>query len=160
MKESFTETGLYPDIAVGVTTNSDDRVPSILSSLGLDVSPLRWEAHDSTTRILEESKAIRDIDFTVLSYDVGFEKPSHEIFDAARILGDRCLNASDSHTTYVHIGDDLEKDVRAALSAGWGATLLDREGKYPSGSRMTDLMGIFGNGIEVPAWKEGENTSS
>ena len=68
-------------MAVGVITNSDPRVPDVLSSLGLRVSPVRW----GTKTEDPASVASRDyeIDFSVMSYDVGHEKPDRRIFEAA-----------------------------------------------------------------------------
>ena len=74
-----------------------------------------------------------DIDFTVLSYDVGFEKPSPQIFAAADEMlasllqkqGEVKVNVDEWRKVYV--GDEYEKDVAGATRAGWKAVLVDRE---------------------------------
>lgn len=123
-KDSAPRSGLI----VGIITNSDDRVPSILSSLGLSVGPLKLGgAQWDPTQVESLGRKSKDIDFVALSYDIGFEKPDSRIFDTVRKLirqtkGDDC--------ELLHVGDDLEKDVNGAKAAGWGSLLLDREEKY------------------------------
>ena len=99
---------------VGVITNSDDRVPSILSNFGLQVGLCR---HGNASQA--PFKAEDDINFVVLSHDVGSEKPNSRIFDAAKHLVPK-------QERFVHIGDDLQKDYYAAQRAGWEGFLLDR----------------------------------
>ena len=113
---------------VGVITNSDDRVSSILISLGLSVRPfklggMQWD----TTHINASEREAEDINFVALSYDIGFEKPDPRIFQAVR---DLIKQVKDEDCEYLHVGDDLEKDISGAKAAGWGSLLLDREGKY------------------------------
>ncbi|SLM34869.1 HAD-like domain [Lasallia pustulata] len=113
---------------VGVITNSDDRVSSILISLGLSVRPfklagMQWD----TARIDASQRDAEDIKFVALSYDIGFEKPDPRIFQAVRNL---MKQVKDEDFEYLHVGDDPEKDVSGAKAAGWGSLLLDREGKY------------------------------
>ncbi|KAH0103086.1 hypothetical protein KCU60_g9114, partial [Aureobasidium melanogenum] len=68
-------------LVIGVITNSDDRVPDVLTSLGLRVNPLRYNLaiKDSTQEARQAEEAQKhqhpDIDFCVMSYDVGVEKP-------------------------------------------------------------------------------------
>lgn len=100
---------------VGVITNSDNRVPSILSNFGLKVG-LRRHGNDSQASVGPGD----DINFVILSYDVGFEKPDSEIFDAAKQM-------VPGRERFLHIGDDLQKDYYAANRAGWEGILLDRE---------------------------------
>lgn len=102
---------------VGIITNSDNRVPSILSNFGLKVG-LRRHGNDSQASV----KAEDDINFVMLSYDVGFEKPDSKIFDAAKQL-------VPGQERFLHIGDDLQKDYYAAKRAGWEGLLLDRDVK-------------------------------
>ena len=66
-------------------------------------------------------KAEHDINFVMMSYDVGSEKPDSDMFDATEqmLLGpERFL---------LHVGDDVQKDYYAAKRAGWEGFLLDRE---------------------------------
>ena len=102
---------------VGVITNSDDRVPSILSSFGLQVGLSRHGKECQTSFKVED-----DINFVMMSYDVGSGKPDIEIFDATRHM-------LPGHDRFVHVGDDLQKDYYAAKRAGWEGILLDREAK-------------------------------
>ena len=79
-----------------------------------------------------------DIDFVMLSYDVGFEKPDSKIFDATKQM-------LPGQERFVHVGDDLQKDYLGAKRAGWEGVLLDRESNnsWPENagptSRITDL---------------------
>ena len=102
---------------IGIITNSDDRVPSILSSLGLQVGLWR---HGTNSQVC--SKEEDDINFVVMSYDVGSEKPDSKIFDTTKQM-------MPGRERYLHVGDDLQKDYHAAKRAGWDSILLDREVK-------------------------------
>ena len=111
-------------------------MPSILSSFGLQVG-LRRHKNDSQPSF----KAEDDINFLILSYDVGFEKPDSRIFDAAKQM-------VPGQERFLHVGDDLQKDYYAAKRAGWEGFLLDREvgdsqdnvGSIP---RITDLQELI-----------------
>jgi len=116
---------------VGVITNSDDRVPGVLESFGLEIGPRRGTS-DAKSFSVDD-----DVNFVVLSYDIGFEKPHPQIFDAAKQLlqdimadknGSQSCSPSDFETLYV--GDDLEKDYFGARAAGWNAIYLDRQDRY------------------------------
>jgi FMN phosphatase YigB (HAD superfamily) len=120
----------FKKIIVGIITNSDDRVPSILQSFGLQVGPRRA---DSISHVTTKTPPQNDIDFVVLSYDVGHEKPDRRIFEAATSVFERTLievggglDVNDFEKLYV--GDDLEKDYLGAMAAGWHSVLLDRKG--------------------------------
>lgn len=77
-----------------------------------------------------------DIDFAIMSYDVGFEKPHRRVFDAATDVLKNLLSAegqaepSLEDWALVYVGDEVEKDARGSLDAGWDAILMDREGQY------------------------------
>lgn len=118
-------------VVVGVITNSDDRVPDILTALGLRVSSLRYGG-----RPQDVAGGPHDIDFTVMSYDVGYEKPDKRIFAAAEEVLKTKLEAEDGEKSAsqdlsswrkVYVGDEHEKDVVGALGAGWNAVIIDRE---------------------------------
>ena len=128
--------------SVGVLSNSDDRIPLILSDLGLGVGKLRYHVHNSTLH--PDANCPNDIDFVALSYDTGYEKPSTEAFGAARRLG---THVSDGIEQLFHVGDDVEKDVRGAGAAGWKGILLDRNriaksehGRINDLSRLEELL--------------------
>ncbi|KAL8391497.1 hypothetical protein RB595_010207 [Gaeumannomyces hyphopodioides] len=143
-------------VAVGVVTNSDDRIPGVLSSLGLDVGPLRWGWRLPPTGDLTDSsspssggfaEAQYDIDFCCMSRDVGHDKPNPAMFRAARSLANASIGVADeacvgpdwsrrrpmwppypeTEWTSVLIGDDYEKDVGGALGSGWHAVLVGSE---------------------------------
>lgn len=107
-------------------------MPSILSNLGLKVG-LRRHGNDSQASVT----AGDDINFVMLSYDFGFEKPGSEIFDATKQM-------LPGKERYLHVGDDLQKDYYAAKRAGWDGILLDRKAKRTQENvgpirRITDL---------------------
>jgi FMN phosphatase YigB (HAD superfamily) len=121
----------FENIVVGVITNSDDRVPDVLSSFGLDVSQLRYGSHTSSIEGLQNF----DIDFHCMSYDVGVEKPDKFIFEAARhmlaqILTAQCGNATTETASdidgwvRIYVGDEYEKDIVGSMKAGWNPVLL------------------------------------
>jgi FMN phosphatase YigB (HAD superfamily) len=120
----------YKKIMVGVITNSDDRIPGILESLGLKVGSKRF---GQTGQYSPQPNVNNDIDFVVHSYDVGHEKPDKRIFDAATcvlsellVRDGKGLTSNDFEKLYV--GDDAEKDHEGATAAGWHAVLVDRNG--------------------------------
>ena len=120
----------FEKIVVGIITNSDDRVPGILESFGLKINSRRFNTSSQPTKYTSTQD---DIDFVILSYDVGHEKPERRIFSAATsmlteiVAGNKAdLPSEDFEKLYV--GDDLEKDYDGARAAGWHALLLDRNG--------------------------------
>jgi FMN phosphatase YigB (HAD superfamily) len=120
----------YEKIVVGIITNSDDRVPSILESFDLQIAPRRFGGSAQNDK---DSWIPKDIEFVVQSYDVGYEKPDPRIFDAATSMlenflaeDEQGLSAEDFEQLYV--GDELENDFDGATGAGWHAVLLDRNG--------------------------------
>ena len=133
-----------PEPIIGVITNSDDRVPSVLSSLGLEVGRRRYglagEALDPRSNMED------DVDFVVMSYDVGYEKPSRDIFDAAKQLVRSNWGSLNQEDRFIHIGDDLKKDFEGAERAGWESVLLDRDGIHKEhGSRKARALSIIRN---------------
>jgi FMN phosphatase YigB (HAD superfamily) len=123
----------FNNIVVGVITNSDDRIPSILSSLGLAVSPLRYGTYSDLSKLKDKTY---DIDFHCMSYDVGVEKPDKRIFSAAEHMlaqvisarSGKTLGESERETSRwqkMYVGDDYSKDVLGSANAGWNPVLLD-----------------------------------
>lgn len=109
---------------VGLITNSDDRVPGVLSSLGLTVSSLRY---DNTSFSNFDKKKQYDIDFSVMSYDVGCEKPDKRIFSAAEEIWRQLPGGADPRDDEwdkVYVGDEYGKDVVGAQAAGWHSVLI------------------------------------
>ncbi len=124
---------LFNKIVIGVVTNSDDRVPLILSSFGLNVSPVRHGTEIGTGAI---SQKLYDIDFHCMSYDVGAEKPDRLIFDAAELMLAKIISARDGRNAdeakaeaqswdKVYVGDEYSKDVIGAMNASWNAILFE-----------------------------------
>lgn len=81
---------------LGVVSNNDPRLHTILSTLGLS----------------------KHFDFVTTSYETKTEKPNRDIFDAA--LGQAGLPPPSSSASY-HIGASIDSDVVGAKSAGWTA---------------------------------------
>jgi len=148
--------GLWPwdKTIVGVITNSDNRVPGILSSFGVNMGP--WRYFDTETPVPTDGGY--DIDFTVLSYDVGVEKPDRRIFAAAEEMLHHKLKAtfldSDEDSgediraeefEKIYVGDDLYKDVFGAQNAGWSSVLLARD---------ADALGGQGYGLKMEEKEE------
>ena len=133
-----------PELTIGIITNSDDRVPSVLSSLGLEVSPRRCGLTVDSLDPHHNMEAY--IDFVVMSYDVGYEKPSRDVFDAAKQLVRSNWGNADQEDRFVHIGDDLKKDVEGAERAGWESVLLDRDGIHKvHGSQQARALSVIRN---------------
>lgn len=117
---------------VGIITNSDDRVSSILESFGLKVGPRRV---DSSAERSADATVQDDVSFVVLSYDVGYEKPDRRIFEAATQMlketlaedGQGAEEQSIDDFEKLYVGDSLEKDYFGAEAAGWHAVFLDRK---------------------------------
>ena len=140
---------MYNKIVIGVVTNSDDRVPGILSSFGFKVSPLRYG-----TPVEEMDPAAQyDFDFHCMSYDVGVEKPDREMFKSAEVMLSRVIAAREGKVPTeaeldgwrkVYVGDEHVKDVEGARKAGWDAVLLDVKDRYKDVKR---LEGFKGKGI-------------
>ena len=146
---------------VGVVTNSDSRIPAILSSFALNVSARRHKA-PTTAAIMKAEDA--DINFIILSYDVGAEKPDAAIFKAAEeMLGDEAREFEK-----LHVGDDLEKDYFGAEDAGWGRLLLRRSvGENESGVRhvqvedeqgITKTVDAVDSLLELGSWRSKQQT--
>ncbi|KAK4206463.1 hypothetical protein QBC37DRAFT_300748 [Rhypophila decipiens] len=119
----------FDQVIVGAIINSDDRVPDILTSFGLRVSPLRFGTGSHEAR--EGPRTADDIDFTCISDDVNHEKPDTNIFQAADGLAKGIIdlkkkttstesnNADDNNWVRIHVGDEYKHDVDGALGAGW-----------------------------------------
>ncbi|KAB8233043.1 uncharacterized protein BDW43DRAFT_92604 [Aspergillus alliaceus] len=130
--------GPFERVLLGVISNSDDRVPAVLRSLGLVVGGCRADEGVESGRLpgFEERSAaervsaidrVKDVDLVVTSYEAGVEKPSPRIFEVAGRQARALVGAGASEEwTCMHVGDDLEKDYRAAVGAGWDGYFLAR----------------------------------
>jgi FMN phosphatase YigB (HAD superfamily) len=105
------------------------------------------------------------VDFTVLSYDVGAEKPDGRIFGAAEEMLGSLLRREDASSSSssssshdasaegwskVYVGDEYEKDVVGATRAGWKAVLVERE-ENAAGSGREQREGVEWLGGKRPA---------
>lgn len=130
---------------IGVITNSDNRTADILTSMGVRANPIHYG--DKPKRGDFDPEKF-DIDFTVLSYDVGCEKPDRRIFGAAEEMVvsmlERDAGSTQKPDLYdwrkVYVGDEYDKDVVGATNAGWQAVLVGREtaGKRPGVEWLDD----------------------
>ncbi|KKO99016.1 hypothetical protein THAR02_08887 [Trichoderma harzianum] len=134
----------FDKVVIGVVTNSDDRVPSILSSFGLNVSPARFGSEDQMD-VNHEGRY--DIDFHCMSYDVGVEKPDTRIFNAAELMLSRIIAARHGKAPAeadlqswqkVYVGDEYAKDVVGSTDAGWNPVLLDVAGTSTQVTSLED----------------------
>ncbi|ETS73944.1 hypothetical protein PFICI_13810 [Pestalotiopsis fici W106-1] len=142
----------YGKVMIGVITNSDDRVPDILSSFGVHVSTLRHGGYDGTGALVPRTQLCRedfDIDFHCMSYDVGVEKPDRAIFASAESLAAQIISARDDglvaqaeakvqHWHKVYVGDEYAKDVEGALQAGWNPIFLETDEVAANIASLTD----------------------
>lgn len=88
---------------VGIISNYDERLHSVLKSLNLT----------------------KCFDFVLTSYEAGIEKPSPKIFEKALTLA-KNINSDISPTFALHIGDKIETDYIGATKAGWQSALLKK----------------------------------
>jgi FMN phosphatase YigB (HAD superfamily) len=174
LRSQSTQPTLHPDwtwdkTVVGIITNSDDRVPSVLESFGLKVGPRRVGRPGER---MAQASLDDDVNFVVLSYDVGTEKPDRKMFDAAiQMLQETIAEKSDHDGHAIHdgpadvedftklyVGDSLEHDYFGAKQAGWDAVLVDRSERSAcekdTGNKETQLPGLFMEGQLVAGVKE------
>ncbi|GMS89441.1 hypothetical protein PENTCL1PPCAC_11616 [Pristionchus entomophagus] len=103
-------------IAICVISNFDHRLKSILTSMGLS----------------------DHFQMVVLSGELGMEKPDRRVFDTVL----RHFSLRDS-STLLHIGDDLDKDYRAAKAIGARALLFDPKDKHSDSLDEHDRLRSF-----------------
>ncbi|RAH62793.1 haloacid dehalogenase-like hydrolase [Aspergillus piperis CBS 112811] len=140
IKATGQKLGVFERIVVGVLSNSDDRVPAVLQSLGLSVGKGRADQEIESLKLPgfedpssistgEYGERVDDIDLVITSYQAGEEKPSPVIFDVAERQAKRLVGAGeeDGDWVRVHVGDDYDKDYRAAVDAGWKGVYVPRD---------------------------------
>jgi FMN phosphatase YigB (HAD superfamily) len=141
-------------ILVGVITNSDDRVPSVLSSFGLRVSPARFGTPFNAAELARRQRQgqIFDVDIHCMSYDVGVGKPDKRIFDAAVVMADELATAIVEIEAMeegrlpptlgpwlkIYVGDEYVNDVLGARKAGWNAVYVGSEDELPTEEQFVD----------------------
>ncbi|KAJ5362432.1 hypothetical protein N7541_003276 [Penicillium brevicompactum] len=161
----------FDRILLGIVSNSDDRVPAVLKALGLRVGNMRADqdlsslelpgfetrgGSDVHTSNLKGPQDV-DLDLVITSYEAGEGKPSRMIFDVAKrqaqLLAsnhvyrdgstDAVVNKTDDWIC-VHVGDEYEKDYRAALDAGWESYLIPRgNGRECSAKTIASLLDLI-----------------
>ncbi|KAI1974556.1 hypothetical protein LOZ53_002756 [Ophidiomyces ophidiicola] len=126
----------FDRVIVGVISNADNRIMTVLNSLRLRVGiPLEDDLERPHPHKQPERKA--DIDFVLTSYEAGCEKPDKAIFDLAVKYANRYIQASgDNNYIFpgpadkcIHVGDDFHDDHLGAVRAGWTGILLLRNGE-------------------------------
>jgi putative hydrolase of the HAD superfamily len=136
-------------VVTGIISNSDDRVSTVLRSLGLLVGRTRADEDRPSTLLLGFEEAASkdpqdrgfysdDLNMVITSYEAGQEKPNRLIYDVAarqvnRLLSTYKWTKHDMHNidwTRVHVGDDFTKDYQGATDAGWHGILLDRDNTF------------------------------
>jgi putative hydrolase of the HAD superfamily len=125
------ETYWSPSLTAPATLNAD--APKILQQLcerdlkiGLICNTGRGPGH-ALRELMRREGVLDYFDITIFSDEVGYGKPDTRIFlTAAKMLG---LRPSD----ILHIGDNVENDIRGAQGAGMKTLLFDYE--VPSGFR-------------------------
>lgn len=106
----------FPDTILGIVSNTDPQIYSLLHNLGLD----QYFSRDNI----------------YLSCEIGLTKPSPDVFDY--VLKDvvnrntifHGIDINELRPNCWHIGDELVNDLEAASNAGWTAILVDRYDKY------------------------------
>jgi len=113
-------------LAVGIVSNWSQRLPGILSGLGL----------------------AERVDFVLASAIERVEKPDLEMFARA------CARAGAEPSRALHAGDDPKKDVAGALAAGLSAVRVDHAGGPGAGKRSDPATGapIVGSLWELSDW--------
>lgn len=109
-------------IIVGVISNSDHRIKSVMESLGL-YDNCHWAKVTLKPTVNRKPMLL---DFIITSAENGYLKPDPIIFRSA--LNKAILNVgyapSRLFTTTIHVGDDATTDVRGAIAAGWDCSVL------------------------------------
>lgn len=83
---------------------------------------------------------------SVSAHELDFGKPDPRIYHAA------CERAGVAPAAVLHVGDDLDLDVRAALSAGMRAAWLRRtDRKHPPAEDAPAGVGVYENLLELDA---------
>ena len=95
-------------LKIGVISNFDDRIYSVMRSLGI----------------------LAYFDAVTISSETGYCKPDRQIFEAAI----RALK--EPPPKILLVGDSLSNDVDAGMRAGLTAVLIDRTGRYPSANHV------------------------
>lgn len=147
---------------LGILSNSDPRVRSILSSFDIPILPSmfppRYTPH---TRRFHLDFGPATFAFATLSYEAGHAKPDRGIYSAAVRDAQACLErmAHVSRLTRtgmellsevrrefhcMHVGDELGKDVLPAIACGWDGVLLDRAAEEEVSEQKVEVDAVTG----------------
>jgi putative hydrolase of the HAD superfamily len=136
----FAAAELYARFARGDAYRVFPEVPRVLAELSRRGVPMgvvsNWD--DRLTGVLEDLGLARWLDFVVVSYEVGVEKPHPAIFE--RALARLGLPPEQ----VLHVGDRVREDVEGALALGMEALLLVRP-DTPEGRKVAAASGGGGD---------------
>ncbi|KAI2822680.1 hypothetical protein CBS115989_2071 [Aspergillus niger] len=149
IKTTGQKLGVFERVVVGVLSNSDDRVPAVLQSLGLSVGKGRADQEIESLKLpgFEDLSSIStdaygekvdDIDLVITSYQAGEEKPSPVIFDVAERQARRLVGAGEEEVDwkYGHLKHDRR---RSSLQQQ-----LAEEERHRNQMAINSLLGSFG----------------
>lgn len=141
---------------LGIISNSDPRVASILESFGIQIYPSMFPPRYTPESIKQRPDfGPAHFAFAALSYVHGTSKPSTELYtwalrDAQRALdglhiaarltrsGNEILDNINKDFHHMHVGDDWDKDIVPAVKLGFDAVLIDRSIKKRISERDLD----------------------
>ncbi|MGQ9642152.1 MAG: HAD family hydrolase [Candidatus Bathycorpusculaceae bacterium] len=122
----------------------DDAEPTLkeLKNRGTQIIAIsNVSSKKNSTMYLKKAGLLGYFDLIVASGDVGYEKPSPEIFKIASKLSKTPLK------NMMHIGDKYEEDYLGARSAGMKAVLIDRKNMQKKRckkiSNLTELLNML-----------------
>ncbi|MCH8230009.1 MAG: HAD-IA family hydrolase [Chloroflexi bacterium] len=117
---------LFPDVIDGLDRLRTHRLTvSVISNMNI-----------TGEQLCDDMGLIGHVDFATTSGETGYEKPDTRIFEAA--LARAGVKADQA----VHVGDQLESDIRGAENSGMHPVLMDRyhnHQNYEQHPRATDM---------------------
>lgn len=151
LRRALHESGDDPALAVGAFNEFMDGRQRV--TLYPDVEPLlrRWKSRYKLLLVTNGNADIDRIglghyfDARAVAHQVGVGKPDRRIFDHA------CEQAGVAPSRVLHVGDDLDLDVRGARAAGMHAAwlrrpdLLDAASKVPGDDAAARAEPVFGD---------------
>lgn len=139
----------------------EDPDPASLNAIKMDLALIEQSNKTRIMRAYQKKVGARDnglldLDMVVTSFEAGKEKPSPLIFHDAQKFGFKAAQIAcfpiygtpgvyDCHQnnwTYVHVGDDYEKDYCGARDAGWASYLLPREKSQEKGDLVKSISSL------------------
>ncbi|MEM3629182.1 MAG: HAD family hydrolase [Candidatus Bathyarchaeia archaeon] len=131
----------------------DDAVPTLseLKNAGFKLAAISNVSSLKNLKTYMRKAGIPNyFDVIIASAEVGYEKPSLEIFKIAS----RALNVP--LPNILHVGDKYKEDYLGAHNAGLKALLIDRKGKHknkqcPTISKLTEIISLVKQGKHKPS---------